>query len=196
MSVLLFVSCGINQQVDQLKALEKCKYQIASADSIYLANTDISKLISDKRFNLAAAPGLAFALLQQNVPFKARLNLQIINSGNNIAGINEFDYKVLIKDHEITSGRINQKITIEPKGGITTVPVKINSNIYPLLANSQNRKALADFLSSDSIKTAIITFKIKPTLALGGQKIEYPGFINIDKEITNKTLLSYINDIH
>ena len=112
---VVFTQCGVNQQIKQMKALENCKYQLASADSIYLGNTDISKIINTDGFDLENAPGLAFAFLSRNLPFKARLNLQITNPGNTVAGINEFEYIVMIKDQEITNGRIDQQITIPAK---------------------------------------------------------------------------------
>ena len=186
---VLYSSCG---QIDQMKALEKCKYQILSADSIYLANTDVSRLIRNNRFSLESAPGIAFALLQQKLLLKARINLKIDNPGKKMAGINAFEYKVFLKNQELTTGYFDQQVTIEPNGGSTVVPIKINQDIYPLLANSENRRLLTDFLTSKEERKTIITLKIKPSLGIGNEKINYPGFISLDKEISNKMLLSLL----
>ena len=190
------IQCGVNQQIKQLKALEKCKYQIVSADSVFLANTDISKIINTNGFNLENAPGLAFAFLQRKIPLKARINLQISNPGSSPAGINEFEYIVMIKDQEITKGIIDHKIEIPANGGTTVVPIKIDQNIYPLLASAQNRNSLVNFFSSEAEEKAQITLKIKPSIGLGGEKIQYPGFIDIKKEISNKQLVSSLKGIN
>lgn len=191
---LLIYSCGVNKQVDKLKALQNCKYQLISADSVFLANMDVNKIIKERSFNLSNAPNLAFAFLQQSVPLKANLIIQIKNPGKSVAGISGFEYKVMIKNQELISGIVNQNITIEPNGTVN-VPLRINKNIYSLLADSENRKAVTDFLKDDMEKKAIITLKLKPDLLVGGKKIQYPGFISMDKEISNKKLFSYLEDI-
>ena len=190
--LFMIAGCGINRQIDQMKALENCKYTIRSADSIFLANTDISKLIQNNKFNLESAPNFAIALLQQKLPLKARINLQIQNPGKETAGINEFDYQVLLEGKNLTQGTIDQKISIAPNGGSVVVPIQINQDIYPLLADAKNRKAAVDFLSSNAEKKAKVTLKIKPKIGVGNSQIELPGYFSIDKEISNKTILSAI----
>src|SRR5690606_13180568 len=155
--------------------------KIVSADSIYLAGVDVSRIIDAEGVNLSGAPQLAFALLQKRVPFQARLNFEIVNPGKTRAGINEFEYKLLIKDKELTSGLVDQKISIEPDSGTAVVPLEITSDIYPFISNSESRKAIVGFLSTDIEKTVPLTIQIKPSLLLGGKKKNYPGYISIDK---------------
>ena len=192
---LVGAGCGFNQQINQLKALEHCKYHITSADSIFLANTDVSRMINTDGFNLESAPGLAFAFLQRRVPLKAKINLQITNPGRSTAGINEFEYVVMIKEQEITKGSIDQKITIPANGGVTVVPITIDQNIYPLLAKASNRKALVDFFSSQAEEKTTITLKIKPSIGIGGEKVQYPGFVDIKKDVSNKELVASLRAI-
>ncbi|WP_423148441.1 hypothetical protein [Rubrolithibacter danxiaensis] len=189
--ISILISCGVNQQIKQLKALEKCKYTIASADSVYLGNIAVSSIITPQGVNLSKSPVLALALFKQHLPFTGRLNLKIENPGNALAGINRFEYIVLIKDFELTKGVIDQPIRIEPNGGSTIVPIKISTDIYPIIENSKNRAALINFFNLSTEKEALITFKIKPSLT---DNVEYPGYITFDKGITNKKLVSSIRD--
>jgi hypothetical protein len=186
---LLFSACGINKQVDQLQAFEKCRYEITSADSVYLGNVDVTDLVGKKQFNLANMPGLMLAVLRQDVPLKAKLNLRIQNPAGKVAAINQFEYKILHKNTELATGFVNRKVQVEP-GGVTVVPIHVNSNIYDLLSDPKNQKAFADFLAEGkpSEKKTVLTVKIKPTLDIGNNQIQYPGYITVDKEITNKIL--------
>lgn len=191
LAILFLTGCGgVNKQVNQIKALENCKYEVGSADSIYLAGLDVKEIIAKKDFNILKLPGLAFAFMRQNVPLKARLNLVINNPSNKLAAINQFEYKVLIKNRELAGGFVNQKIAISPNGGRTEVPIDINTNIYGLLADDKAMAAISDFMieGGDERKErkGVITFKIKPTLDFGNRQIKYPGFITIDKEISSK----------
>jgi hypothetical protein len=188
----MFSACAINKQVSQIKALEDCKYEIASADSITIANIDVRKFLGKEEIDLGKMPRLAFAFLRKNVPLKARLNLSISNPSNRLAAINQFEYKVLIKNRELAGGFVNQKVFISPNGGSTMVPIQINSNVYEVLSDDKVRDAVTDFFigAEDNRKEnkGVLTIKIKPTLDLGNRQIKYPGYITIDKEISSKNL--------
>lgn len=183
--------CGINKQARQIEALEKSTYEIQSADSIYLAGRDITKMINEKKFKLNNVPELAIALLRKNIPLKARVNLSITNPTANTASINQFEYIVLIKGQELANGFVNQKIIVEP-GGTTTVPVRVNSNIYSFLSNGKTMDEIIDFIrggeSGATEKKGVVTIKIKPGFEVGGKLVRYPGYITIDKEVSSKIL--------
>ena len=183
--------CGLNKQARQIEALEKCTYDISSADSIYLAGRDISKLVKNKSLNLGDVPELALAMFRKNIPLKARVNLEITNPTSNVAAINQFEYIVLVKGQELANGFVNRKVTIEP-GSSTTVPVQVNSNIYSFLSNGKTMEEVLDFLrggqSGASERKGVVTIKIKPTIDVGGNLVKYPGYITIDKEISSKIL--------
>ena len=190
--LLSLAGCGINKQVEQLKAFEKCKYDLLSADSLTVANIPIADMVDAKGFNLAKTPRLALALLRKDVPFAAKINLKVTNPSADLAAINQFEYKILFKNHELAQGLVDQQIAVQPAGGETTVPIRINSNIYELLSDSKAAQDIADFISagkSGKDEKGIMTIKIKPTIGLGGKKITYPGYITIDKEISSKILL-------
>lgn len=193
-SLILLHSCGIDSQVKRLEALEGCTYSIVSADSVYLANTDISRLIRKKGFDLSGAPAVAFAFMQQTLPLKAVLRMKIENPGKDEAGINEFDYKIVLKGVELTSGSYNRKIVIAPEGGTADVALKIDSELYPILSNPEYRKAVTEFLSSEEERETVITLMIKPSFTIGNEKVSYPGYIDINKEVSNKQLLSFLGE--
>ncbi len=185
-------SCGLSSQADQLAALRNCTYTIASADSVYLAGTDISRLVGRNGFNLSEAPSLVFGLMQQKIPLKGNLRMKIQNPGSSEAGINQFEYKILIADTELTSGYYNQKVSIAADGGITVIPIRIDSDLYPILSDAENQKAISEFFSKGSERKAMVTMKIKPSFMVGNEKINYPGYIDIKKEISSKELQSFI----
>ena len=187
--VLLFAGCGINRQIGNLKAFEKCRYDLISADSIYVANINASNLMGESGLDLKKTPRLALAILRKDVPLRARLNLSIENPSPDLAAINQFEYKILIKNRELATGFVNQEIAVNPSDKVT-VPIQLNANVYNLLTDQKIQDAIADFVTDDSgKKKGVVTIKIKPTLGTGNRKIKYPGYITIDKEISSKILL-------
>ncbi|HXH99502.1 MAG TPA: hypothetical protein VNI52_04485 [Sphingobacteriaceae bacterium] len=188
---VLFAQCGVKHQLTQLKAFEDCKYELVSADSMYVANINVKEMIEKKDMDLKKAPRLALALLRRNVPFDAKLNLQISNPSGVVAAISQFEYKILVRNRELASGFVNQNISVSPGGGKVIVPVRISSNIYHLLADDKTQRAIADFFAKEDNQNnkSLLTIKVRPTLDVANRKVNYPGFITIDKEITKKILL-------
>jgi len=192
LSILLFAGCGINKQVKNLKAFEDCRYEITSADSLYIANVKVTDLVNNGGFDFSKTPRIALALLRKDVPLSGKINMLIRNPTADLAAVNQFEYKILFKNAELANGLVDQPISVQPNGE-ARVPIKINSNIYGLLSDSKTQDAIVDFISSakegKEEKKGIVTIKIKPTIGFGGKKIKYPGYITIDKEVSSKILL-------
>ncbi|EOR93888.1 hypothetical protein ADIARSV_2881 [Arcticibacter svalbardensis MN12-7] len=185
-------SCGVKTQVSQLEALKSCVFKVKTVDSIYLANTPIEKLYNKNGLDLSRAPSLAFSMLQQKLPLKARINLGITNPGSEDAGINAFEYIVMIADQELMKGLYNQAIKVPGNGGDVIVPFKIDTDIYPVMSKPENQKIISSFFSSSKDTTVTIIVKIKPNIIVADKKVEYPGYIDIKKVLSNKELLPYL----
>jgi len=183
--------CGINKQAQQIKALEDCTYKIKNVNQITLAGSDLGRLINQQDFNLASLPGVALGLLRKDIPLRANLNLEITNPSGNLAAINQFEYKILVNNTDLAEGIVNQAVSI-PQGQTVTVPVQMSSNIYGLISNGNVLndiiKAAQKGAKSDD-KLGLLTIKIKPTIMIGNTPVKYPGYITINKEISNKILL-------
>ena len=190
--VVAVYGCGINKQAQQIKALEKCTYKITSADEITVGGTDVKKLFEGQEINLASLPGLAFGLLRQDVPLKARLNLEVKNPSGDDAAINQFEYKILINNADLAEGVVNQEVNV-PAGQSTVVPVNMVVNLYPFVSNSKVMGQIAEFMKAGknggAEKKGLLTLKIRPSIKVGNSLVKYPGFITIDKEISSKILL-------
>ncbi|MDQ1089102.1 MULTISPECIES: LEA type 2 family protein [unclassified Siphonobacter] len=184
--------CGVNKQIAEAKALGDCRYDVTSADSIYLAGVDIREFKNFEALNPLKFPQLGAALLRQNVPLDARVNLNIQNPTGRAAGINQLEYKVLLTGQEIATGFINERISVAP-GSKTQVPIRVSTNAYQLLSDAKTRDSFIQFVQNlagnKSAKASKLTIKIKPTLSLGGARVNYPGYITIDQEVTNKILI-------
>jgi hypothetical protein len=194
LSLLVFLTqCGVNRQLTEAKTFGNCRYRLVSADSVALSGYDIRQFRSVSDLNPLKFPRLAAALLTRNVPLDLRVNLGIINPTNRLAGINQLEYRILLKTNEIFQGYLNQRIEVPVGGQEVIVPVRLRANAYALLTDAQTRDAFAELVQNlsgnQNTKPTRLTIKIKPTLALGGKAINYPGYITIDQDVTNKILL-------
>jgi hypothetical protein len=187
--------CSIKEQADELQALRNCKYEVVSADSLYIAGTEAKQLLTNGGLNLLEAPKVAFAYFQQRVPVKGLFNLRITNPGTEEAGINQFDYKLLIKNVELLNGSVNQQITVAPNGGTALVPILVDKDIYPLISNPANQGAVSRFFSSQVEDTVMITLKIRPGFMIADKLVQYPDYIDIQKQVTNIQIISYLKSL-
>ncbi|SKB72707.1 hypothetical protein SAMN05660226_02828 [Parapedobacter luteus] len=191
--LFLTASCTLDKQAKALKALEKCRYEFVSADSVFLAGTDINKFVANGRVDVSRLPGVALGFLNRDVPLSGILNIQITNPTSNLAGINQFAYKIAIEDKEVLDGTSDLPIAIRP-GETITVPVKLQTNVYKFLSDKQTLDKLLSFIqraqSGATDEKINLTFSIKPTLALGNKQINYPGYIRIDKQVDANLLIS------
>lgn len=189
---LTFSQCSVNRQIAQAKALGDCKFNITSADSVYLSGIDIRKLKNLEDLNPMKYPQLATGFMTKSIPISARLNIDITNPTNKTAAIDQLEYKILLAEQELFNGFVNQRIEVAP-GGASRVPIKLNANAYKLMTDDKTRDAFTDLVrnmsGSNSSKSSKLTIKIKPTLALGNKKVDYPGYITIDQEVTSKMFL-------
>ncbi|RYE35984.1 MAG: hypothetical protein EOP42_05000 [Sphingobacteriaceae bacterium] len=183
----LLSRCGVNKQVEQAKALGKCRFELVSADSVYLAGMNMKQFENQDNINLGSLPRLAMGFISRSIPLDARLVLKITNPTAETAAINQFEYKILLKNSEVFTGFVNHRIEVPPVGGSTRVPIVISTNAYHLITDPQTRDAFADlvqnFSGAKNARKTMVTFKVKPTLDLGNKAVSYPGYITFEKEI-------------
>ncbi|AEI47009.1 hypothetical protein [Runella slithyformis] len=192
LAVVVFNRCAVTRQISEAKTLADCKYTIASADKITLAGIDIQQFKNMQNFDLSKSPRLALALLSQDVPLNVRLNLDVTNPTKQLAGINQFEYKVLLAENEIFTGLWDQRIDVQPNGGTTRVPMQLTTNAYRLITDAQTRDSFVAMIENLSGKQNTqptkLVIKLKPTLGIGNSQVNYPGYITIEKEVTAKML--------
>jgi hypothetical protein len=179
---LISTGCGVSRKIS---LLEQCRYDIKSADSVYVAGRNITRQIKTGSFDLGSLPELAIGLLRKDIPLRARLNLGIENPGSKAIEINQFDYIISFKGQELVNGTTDRRININPEE-TTIVPIMIRTNIYSILSDKNTRQEIFSYLrGTESSKNSLISIKIRPSFRVGNKLIKYPGYITIDKELNN-----------
>lgn len=195
---LLFHACGLNKETRSMRALQSCTYQLARVDNLDLAGVDLKEIILNAdqgRLNLSALPAIGLGYLTGNLPLSATFQLEIQNPTSHLAGVGQFEYIILLDDEELLDGTSDLPISVPAQ---TTVihPMRIQANIYPLLSRANNMDRVLNFLSgrgSEADQVLDFTFKLKPTLTLAGQAIQYPGYITVRKSLDAASIRQMLN---
>ena len=192
----IFYQCGVSRQVGEAKVLGDCKYNIISADSMLVAGYDVREFRNMRKledFNPIKYPRLAVGLLTRNIPFGAKINLEITNPTTKLAALNQLEYRVLLAGKEMAQGFINQRVEVPSAGGKTIVPVRLKTNAYELVTDPATRDAFMNVLRNlsgdQSSSPTKVTIKIKPTIDMFNKAVNYPGYITIEQELTGKMLI-------
>ena len=178
LAVLLSTGCATNYKA-QLNALGNFNYNVQSVDQIFIAGRDISSFESNGAVNVSSLPGIAFALLRQDLPLQARVNLKISNPTSTIADINEFKYIIEFSGKPLFEGSVNENIRLKT-GESMVVPLSFSSNIFGIAQEHGFDRVLSDILTRKS--NALLALKIKPSIRVGNKNIFYPGYITVDKD--------------
>ena len=179
---LIAAGCGVSRKIS---LLEQCRYDIKSADSVYVAGRNITRQIKSGTFDLGSVPELAIGLLRKDIPIRAKLNLGIENPGSKPIEINQFDYIISFKGQELVNGTTDRRIDINP-AETTVVPIMIRANIYSILSDKSTREEIFSYLrGTENAQKSLISIKIRPSIRVGNKLIKYPGYITIDKELSS-----------
>lgn len=179
LSVLLFSGCATNYKA-QIAALSQFNYNVNSVDRVRLAGRDISSFDPNSGVPLASLPGIAIALLRQDLPLQGRVNLQITNPTKTFANINEFKYIIELAGKPVFEGAVDQDIKLAT-GQSMVVPLSFNTNIFGVAKEQGFDKVLNDIFTKQG--NGFFVLKIKPSIVIGGKNIFYPGYITVDKDL-------------
>jgi hypothetical protein len=192
-ALVVLSACTVGEQIMELKTLRDCKFAVSNIERIDILGLDINEIIQDGEINLFNAPNLALGFLEGSIPLQANLVIEIVNPTENKAAINQFDYKLLINQHEVVEGTIDQKISIAAKEN-SLIPLEFSFDIYKFLADDSLRNEIQSFLlaSEDQERKEFqLTIRVKPGILIGDQLIKYPGFIDLEKTLNAELLTSY-----
>lgn len=193
MLILLVQACGLSQQKNAMKNLANCKYELVGIDSLTLAGADLQQLLNRDQIDLAKIPAIAFGYLNKNLPLKAALQVEITNPTNHLAGVKEFEYIIQLDRTELLNGISTLPVSVP---GQTTVvaPLRLETNIYKLIADANNQQRILQFFDNSNANTSVnLTIKVKPTIDLGNQVINYPGYVSIEKKLDKASLKRLLN---
>lgn len=177
-SIFLLTGCATNYKA-QLSALGQFNYSVQSVDEVRIAGRSIESFNTANGVSLSSLPGIAFALLRQDLPLQGRVNLHISNPTKTLANINEFKYIIELSGKPLFEGSVDENIRLA-NGESMVLPLSFSANIFGIAKEQGFDKVLSDIFTRKS--DAILALKIKPSIKIGNKNYFYPGYITVDKD--------------
>jgi LEA14-like dessication related protein len=182
---IAMVSC---KQLQELTNLAKCDFKLKSVDNIQLAGVNIEKMQRLSQVNALDVVKLTSAYMSKNLPLNFNLNVDARNPNPSKAALTALDWILEIDNIEMTRGILNNRIEIAPNGGVSTIPMTMNFDLFKVLTG-KTKDAVLNFafnLSGNGSAPTRITLKARPTVMVGSIPIQYPGYISIKNTFVSK----------
>jgi hypothetical protein len=131
---------------------------------------------------------LTSAYMSKNLPLNFNLNVDARNPNPTKAALTALDWILEIDNIEMTRGILNNRIEIAPNGGVSTIPMTMNFDLFKVLTG-KTKDAVLNFafnLSGNGSAPTRITLKARPTVMVGSIPIQYPGYISIKNTFVSK----------
>ncbi len=181
---LILNGCSI---LSELTAFTKCEFRLHSVQDPALCSVDVSQKRSWSDFSFMEGQAIAIKLLQKTLPLDITLNVEVKNPGTSTAAVNSIEWIAFIDDLQVAQGVVNRRVEIPAVGGIAMIPVKVHVDLMDYL-EGDSPSSMMNFalnLAGAGGQASKLTMKIKPSVMVGSQSIEYPGYFNISHEFSS-----------
>lgn len=179
--IFLLNGCSI---LSELAAFTKCEFRLHSLQEPALCGIDISQKSSWSDFSFMEGQAIAGQLLQKSLPFEITVNVEVRNPGTSVAAVNAIQWIAFIDDLQVAQGTLHERVEIPPSGGINKIPLRVQADLIDYL-EGDNPRTMLNFalnLVNAGDQASQVTMKIKPSVLIGIQEIQYPDYFIITKE--------------
>jgi LEA14-like dessication related protein len=177
-------SCSFLKEVT---AFGKCEFRTTTLEDPELAGVDVSRIQSFGDIGITDMAAITTAIMRGYLPLSFTLNLEARNPNPATAAMNRLEYLAFIDDVQVASGSLNDRIEIPANGGVTTIPLQLQTDLIEVLSKD-SRQALVNFglnLADAGNRPTRVSIKVKPTILIGGIELVYPGYFTVKYDFTS-----------
>ena len=171
----------------EISTLGKCEFRVTTLEDPEIAGVDISNIRSFTDLNFVDMGIISSSFLRGDLPLSFTLNVEVRNPNPAMAALNGLEYLAFIDDVEVARGQLDRRIEIPANGGITTIPLRLSTDLIDIL-NKDSRQALVNFglnLADAGNRPTRVSIKVKPTILVGAMEINYPGYFTVKHDFTS-----------
>lgn len=186
---LLVLSLGLAgcadvlKQLNQMAALTKCQFRLASVQNTSLAGVPIQSA-SKGELNPLTLLKVQQAFSTGTLPLQFTLNIEAKNPNASSAGMSRLEWIALVDGSQLTSGVLEQTVTIPPNGGVGTLPLVVHLDLKKALSGKSldSLLNLALNIAGEGQQPTHVTLKLKPSIRVGTQTLLYPDYVTVDHQ--------------
>jgi LEA14-like dessication related protein len=181
---LTILSCDV---LNQVLSFANCKYEIAGLAEPSIAGISLSNINNINNLNAISLLKLSSALLSGSLPMSITVNVNATNPNATKAEIEGLEWALDLENKTLFTGNVGSRISIPANGGKTVIPLSFQVDIMDVLKGESKDNILSFVQGVLDVGDASskVSFKIKPSVMIGGQRISTPDFITLSKTVGN-----------
>ncbi len=191
MIMLLLLLITITQNscsfLKEISTLGKCEFRVTTLENPEIAGVDVSQIRSFTDLNFVDMGIISASIFKGDLPLSFTLNVEVRNPNPAMAALNRLEYMAFIDDVQVAEGNLDQRIEIPPNGGISTIPMRFNTDLIDILMKD-SRQALVNFglnLADAGKRPTRVSIKVKPTILVAAMEINYPGYFTVKHDFSS-----------
>ena len=187
--IIIFAAIAVNSCnfLKEISTLGKCEFRVTTLDDPEIAGVDVSQIRSFTDLSFVDMGIISASFLKGDLPLSFTLNVEARNPNPAMAALNGLEYLAFIDDVEVARGNFDSRIEIPANGGVTTIPLRLNTDLIDIM-KKDSRQALVNFglnLADAGNRPTRISIKVKPTILVGAMEINYPGYFTVKHDFTS-----------
>lgn len=182
-----FTGCAeIKAQLEKMASFSKCEFRMDSVEKTAVAGIQVQGLESVSDIPLLELAKLRSVLATGKLPLTFILNLEAKNPNTADAGMNKFEWILLMDGNEMTTGLMEKAVEI-PAKRVGTIPLVVSFDLRKVLSGKtlDSMLNLALNIAGEGTKPTRLSLKLKPSIKVEGQELDYPGYITVTHEFSS-----------
>lgn len=184
---MLGMGCGISRQVDEARRFSRCTFRFERVERVVVGGVDVTGVQSLKDLGFKKMGRLIEAATGKELILDMTLSVEAANPNVEKAALNRLEWILFADGEELAQGALADRVVV-PGSGRAVFPVKISADIKKRGGSRDALMHLAFNLSGRGERPTELLLRIKPTLEVAGVAIDYPGHIDVRRDITSETV--------
>jgi LEA14-like dessication related protein len=189
-AIILVSGCLMYQYscsyLKELSALKECELRVGTLKNPVLAGVDLNKIVTVKDFSIDQTGKITKSILLGTLPLSFIINVDVKNPNQKNASLNRLEYLAFIDNTQVAVGAMEEHVVIPAGGGIATIPLKVETDVFDLF-KKEPVNTLLNFclnLADEDNRPVRVNIKIKPWIQVGSKDYEYPGYLTIGQDFS------------
>jgi hypothetical protein len=185
--VFAFSGCAsVMQQLNGMATLTKCQFRLASVEGTTLAGISLQGDAS--QMGVMSLLKLQETFATGTLPLRFTLYVEVKNPNTSAAGMSQMEWTLYMDGNPLTNGVLVKSVSIAPNNGVGVLPVEVQLDLKKALSgkNLDSMINLAKNVAGEGTQPTRLTMQVKPSMKVGRQELQYPGYIKVTHEFASK----------
>lgn len=167
-----------------MATLTQCQFRLASVDRVSLSGIPLEGVMSPSDIDPMDLLKLHSAFTSHSLPLQFTVNVEAKNPNSSPAGMSRMEWILFIDGNRMTSGVLEQQVTIPANGGTGDFPLVMSLNLLDTLSGKtfNSMVNLALNIAGEGTKPTHVTLQVKPSIMVGSQSLDYPDYITVNRD--------------